>query len=312
MIRTGYLYAILKRKSAIRLRSLVLWVWVLPALLFLGIFLIYPVLDTIRISFMNANSTAFVGVDNYTHVFTRGDTLSTLLNNVLWVALFTTVTVSLGLVMAVFTDRVRYEVVIKALIFVPMAISFVAAGVIWTFVYQYQPDEPGFTQTGIFNAVVVGLGGSPVAWLTEQGKVPVYGVNNLAIILAGIWMWTGFSLVVLSAGLKGIPSEIVEAARVDGASEWQIFRRIITPLLWPTITVVAVTLMINALKVFDLVFVMTGGRFGTDVIATRMWREMFISLHLGRASTLAVLLLIVVVPVVAFNMYRFRRQEQRR
>ncbi len=288
---------------------LVPWLWILPALLFLGIFLAYPILETLRISFMNSNSTAFVGVDNYVHVFTQRETRNALLNNLLWLVLFTAMTVGLGLILAVLTDRVRYEVAVKALIFVPMAISFVAAGVIWSFMYQFQPNEPGFTQTGTINAVVVGLGGSPVAWLVDQGKVPVFGVNNLAIILAGVWMWTGFALVVLSAGLKGISSEILEAARVDGASEWQMFWRIIVPLLWPTITVVAITLMINALKIFDLVFIMTGGRLGTDVIATSMWREMFISLNFGRASTLAVILLLAIVPIIAFNLRRFRRQE---
>jgi alpha-glucoside transport system permease protein len=290
---------------------LIPWAWIIPALLFLGIFLVFPVVDTIRISFMDASSTAFVGIDNYIYVFTQGDARRTLLNNLLWLFLFTTVTVGLGLIIAVLTDRVRYEVAAKALIFVPMAISFVAAGVIWTFMYQFRPDQPGFAQTGTINAVLVAAGGPPVAWLVEQGVVPYFGINNIAIIVAGIWMWTGFAMVVLSAGLKGIPAEILEAARVDGASEGQIFWRIIIPMLWPTIAVVAITLMINALKIFDLVFIMTGGRFGTDVIATRMWREMFISLHFGRASALAVLLLIAIVPILALNLRRFRQEERR-
>ncbi|MFQ6026308.1 MAG: carbohydrate ABC transporter permease [Dehalococcoidia bacterium] len=284
------------------------WVWILLALLFLGIFLVYPVIETIRISLLNANSTSFVGMDNYTHVFTQGEARRALLNSLLWLVLFTSVTVGLGLVIAVLTDHVRYEVAVKALIFVPMAISFVAAGVIWTLMYQFRPDEPGFTQTGTVNAVLTWLSISPVAWLVDQGKVPFFGVNNLAIILAGVWMWTGFAMVVLAAGLKGISSEVLEAARVDGAGEWQIFRRIIIPLLWPTIVVVAITLMINALKIFDLVFVMTGGRFGTDVIATRMWREMFISSNFGRASALAVLLLLAIVPVLVMNIRRFRSE----
>jgi alpha-glucoside transport system permease protein len=286
------------------------WAWIIPALLFLGALLVFPVVDTVRISFMNASSTAFVGVGNYIHVFTQGDTQRTLLNNLLWLVLFTAVTVGLGLIIAFLTDRVRYEVAAKALIFVPMTISFVAAGVIWTFMYQFRPDQPGFTQTGTINAALVASGGAPVAWLVEQGVVPYFGINNLAIIVAGIWMWTGFAMVVLSAGLKGIPSELLEAARVDGASEGQIFWRIIIPMLWPTIAVVGITLMINALKIFDLVFIMTGGRFGTDVIATRMWREMFISLHFGRASALAVLLLIAIVPNMALNLRRFRQEER--
>jgi alpha-glucoside transport system permease protein len=284
------------------------WAWLIPALFCLGVFLVYPVVETVRISFMNASSTEPVGLDNYIHVFTRGDTQRALLNNLLWLLLFSAVTAGLGLTIAVLADRVRYEVMVKTLIFVPMAISFVAAGVIWTFMYQFQPHRPGFTQTGTINAVLVALGGSPVPWLVEQGQVPVFGINNLAIIVAGIWMWTGFAMVVLSAALKGIPTEMLEAARVDGASEWQIFWRIIVPMIWPPLVVVAITLMINALKIFDLVFIMTGGRFGTDVIATRMWREMFISLHFGRAGALAVLLLIAIVPIMVLNIRRFRQE----
>ena len=290
------------------------WLWIAPALVFLSVFLVYPAGETVHLSFKNANSTAFVGADNFTHIFTRSDTRTVLLNNLLWLTLFTGFTVALGLIVAVLTDRVRYEVAAKAIVFIPMAISFVAAGVIWTFMYQFQPDVPGFTQTGTVNAVLKAVGGSPQAWLVKSDwrVFDIGGRNNLAIIVAGIWMWTGFAMVVLSAGLKGIPSEILEAARVDGASEWQTFRRIIVPMLWPTITVVAVTLMINALKIFDLVFIMTGGRFGTDVIATRMWREMFISLNFGRASALAVVLLVAVVPVIVLNIRRFRREDEAR
>jgi alpha-glucoside transport system permease protein len=285
------------------------WFWLVPALFFLGVFLVYPVVETVRISFLDASSNGLVGLSNYIQIFTRGDTQSALLNNLLWLFLFSIVTTGLGLIAAVLADRVRYEVAVKTLIFVPMAISFVAAGVIWTFMYQFQPHQPGFTQTGTINALLVALGGEPVPWLVEQGVVPIFGINNPAIIVAGIWMWTGFAMVILSAGLKGIPVEVLEAARVDGASDWQIFWRILVPMIWPTMIVVAITLMINALKIFDLVFIMTGGRFGTDVIATRMWREMFISLHFGRAGALAVLLLIAIIPIMVFNIRRFRQEE---
>ncbi len=295
-------------------RGLTPWLWVAPALLFLVIFLVYPAGETIHVSFKNAASSEFVGVDNYTHIFTQSSTRIVLLNNLLWLVLFTGGCVALGLIIAVLADRVRYEVAAKAIIFIPMAISFVAVGVIWTFMYQFQPDAPGFTQTGTVNAALTGIGGSPVAWLVSSDwkLLNVGGRNNLAIIVAGIWMWTGFAMVVLSAGLKGISSEILEAARVDGATEGQIFRRIILPMLWPTIVVVATILMINSLKIFDLVFIMTGGRFDTDVIATRMWREMFISLNFGRASALAVVLFLAVVPVILLNIRRFRREEEAR
>ena len=288
------------------------WLWVIPVALFLGTFLVYPVIDTARISLFDSRTDELVGFDNYRSVFSEDDTRTALRNNILWLLVFTSATVSLGLVIAVLANRVRYEAAAKALIFIPMAISFVAAGVIWTFMYQFQPDEPGFVQTGTINAVVHGLGGSPVPWLTERAKVPVYGVNNFAIIGAAIWMWTGFAMVVLSAGLKGIPGEILEAARVDGANEWQLFRRIIIPVLWPTIAVVAITLMINAMKLFDVVWVMTGGRNDTDVIATRMFRLAFLSRDFGRGAALAVILFIAVVPIMLVNIRRFRRQEANR
>jgi alpha-glucoside transport system permease protein len=285
-------------------RRLIPWLWIAPVLIVVATFLIYPVVWTTAISFLNANSSEFIGVENFKFIFTQRETLIVLRNNLYWVALFTAITVMLGLILAVLMDRVSYESIAKAVIFVPMAISFVAAGVIWTFMYRFQPDAPGFTQTGTINAALTALGASPVAWLVNPT------VNNFAIILAGIWMWTGLALVILSAGLKGISTEILEAARVDGASEWHIFWRIIVPLLWPTILVVVVTLMINALKVFDLVFIMTGGRFETDVIATRMWREMFISLNFGKASALAVVLFLIIVPVMILNVRRFKREEE--
>ncbi len=221
------------------------WVWLIPALFFLVVFLVYPVVETVRISFMDANSKELVGFSNYIHVFTRSDTQRALLNNFLWLFLFGIVTTGLGLMTAVLVDRVRYELAVKTLIFVPMAISFVATGVIWTLMYQFQPHQPGFTQIGTINAALVALGGDPVPWLVEQGRVPIFGVNNPAIAFAGIWMWTGFAMVVLSAGLKGIPVEVLEAARVDGASDWQLFWRITVPMIWPTLVVVAITLMIN-------------------------------------------------------------------
>jgi alpha-glucoside transport system permease protein len=169
--------------------------------------------------------------------------------------------------------------------------------------YQFQPE--GVAQTGLVNATLVALGGSPVAWLFDPS------VNNFAIIAAGVWIWTGFAMVILSAGLKGIPTEIIEAARIDGAGEWQIFRRIILPMLLPVILVVTVTLVINALKVFDLVYVITSGNYSTDVLANRMYKEMFTFGHFGRASAIAVILLLAIIPIMLANLRRFRREEGR-
>ena len=278
----------------------VIWIYISPALAFLAIFLAYPVINTFILSFLNANSTAPVGFSNYVYLFTQPDTLLVFRNNLLWLVLFTGAVVVLGLLLAVLTNQVRYEAVAKAVIFIPMVISFTAAAVIWRIMYIYQPL--GFEQTGVVNAILVALGGTPVAWLVDPS------VANFALIVAGVWMWTGFALVVISAGLKGIPTEILEAARVDGATEYQLFLRVILPMLRGVLVVVTVTMVINALKIFDLVYVMTFGQAGTDVIATRMFREMFIFGDYGRASAIAVVLLLAIIPVMVINIGRFRRE----
>jgi alpha-glucoside transport system permease protein len=287
----------------VRTIPLVTWLYVSPALLFLGVFLVYPVVNTVYLSFLNRNFTEFVGLSNYIYLFTSSDTLTVFRNNLLWLVLFTGMVVILGLVIAVLTNQVRYEATAKAVIFIPMAISFTAAAVIWRFMYIYNP--PGFGQTGVVNAALVGLGGDPIAWLVNPS------VANFALIAAGIWMWTGFAMVVISAGLKGIPTEIMEAARVDGATEFQIFWRIILPMLKAVLVVVTVTMIINSLKVFDLVYVMTFGNYDTDVIANRMFKEMFRFGDYGRASAIAVVLLLAIIPVMLVNIRRFRREEPR-
>jgi alpha-glucoside transport system permease protein len=293
------------------------WLWLLPTLVFIAVFLVYPVIDTFILSFMNARSTAFVGADNYIWAFTDGAARDALITNVLWLTLFTFLAVGLGVLMAVLTGRVRYESVAKAFIFIPMAISFVAAAVIWKFVYAYSPQ--GFTQIGLVNAAAGGVGLPPIAWLVEQKlaytalllPAPLH-TNNFALVVVGVWMWTGFAMVIISAGLKGIPTEVIEAARVDGATEWQIFRRITLPILAPTIAVVATTLIIQALKKFDIVWVMTTGNYGTDVVATFMYKQMFSYQNFGRAGALAVILLVAIVPIMLINIRRFRSEEQNR
>jgi alpha-glucoside transport system permease protein len=293
------------------------WLWLLPALLFSAVFLIYPVVDTVRISLMNANSTSYVGLSNYGYVFTNSATQHAFLNNILWLVFFTLLAVGLGVLLAVLTGRVRYEAAAKAFIFIPMAISFVAAAVIWKFVYAYSPQ--GFNQIGVLNAVGTGVGLPPEAWLVQQQiaythvllPTPLH-TNNFALVAVGVWMWTGFAMVILSAGLKGIPTEIIEAARVDGATEWQVFWRIILPILSSTIAVVATTLIIQALKIFDIVWVMTAGNYNTDVISTYMYKEMFNYRDFGKAGALAVILLLAILPIMLINIRRFRVQEQNR
>jgi alpha-glucoside transport system permease protein len=280
------------------------WLWLLPTFLLLGFFLIYPGINTFRISFMNARATEYVGLSNYQFAFTDPAMLSAFRNNFLWLVFFTGGTVVLGLVVAVLGDRVRYETLIKTVIFLPMAISYVAAGVIWTLMYDFQPaNRP---QTGTINAFLMAVfpGFEPKAWLFDQS------FNNPALIIIGIWIWTGFCMVILSAALKGIPEELMEAARVDGANEWQVFWGVILPLMRSTIAVVATTMVINVLKIFDIVYVMTNGLLNTEVVANRMYKEMFNYRHFGRASALAVVLLLATVPVMIINVRRFRQQEE--
>jgi alpha-glucoside transport system permease protein len=303
--------------SASRRGGLNPWLWLLPAFVFIGVYLIYPVVDTLRLSFLDAGSKNFVGLENYIYIFTNRGMQDALLNNLLWLVLFTLLAVGLGLLFAVLTGRVRYEPAAKAMIFIPMAISFVAAAVIWRFVYAYQPA--GFTQFGLLNAGATAAGLAPQPWLIEQNIAfthillpSPFHTNNVAAIAVGVWMWTGFAMVVLSAGLKGISREIIEAARVDGANEFQIFRKIILPLVSPTIAVVVTTLVIQALKIFDIVWVMTAGNFNTDVIATAMYKQLFNYQDFGKAGALAVILLVAIIPVMLISINRFKGQEETR
>lgn len=294
-----------KGNHTLRTKRWTPWVYVAPALALLALFLIYPSIDTIRLSFFSQRGETFVGFANYVHSFTNSTMLTAFRNNALWVAVFTTLTVSLGLIFAVLLDRVRYEKIIKSLIFIPMAISMVGASTIWKFVYAYRPA--GAAQIGLLNAVVVAFGGEPVGWLIERPWI-----NNLCLIAVGVWMWTGFCMVVLSAAYKSIPRQLMEAARIDGATEWQVFWKVILPLLKPTVAVVTTTMVVFVLKIFDIVYVMTNGNYSTEVIANRMYKEQFSFWNYGRASTIAVILLVLVVPVMLANIRRFRQQEATR
>ncbi|MFH1609790.1 MAG: sugar ABC transporter permease [Candidatus Bipolaricaulota bacterium] len=288
-----------------RVRSYVPWMYLAPALAILGFFLLYPTVTTVVLSFYGARGDQFVGLANYVRAFSSPEMITAYRNNLLWLIVFTLFTVSLGLVLAVLTDRVRYERLVKTAVFLPMAVSFVGAGVIWKFMYAWRPPFAG--QIGLLNAIIVALGGQPVGWLIARPWI-----NNLALIAVGIWIWTGFCTVVLSAAYKGIPKELLEAARIDGANEWYVFLRVILPLMAPTIAVVTITMVISVLKVFDIVYVMTNGFFDTEVIANRMYKEMFHFRNFGMAATLAVVLFMAILPFMVANVRRFRAQEERR
>jgi alpha-glucoside transport system permease protein len=281
------------------------WLWLGPALAFLALFLVYPMVGTIIHSFQNLAGTKFVGLENYAWFFGSADALSALKNNLLWLVFLTILVVGLGLLVAVLVDRVRYESVAKSVIFVPLAVSMVAAGVIWLYMYDVKPH--GAAQIGTLNAAIGTVGLGPVPWLQVQD----FSVNTFMLIIVMTWMWTGFAMVIISAALKGINPELMEAARMDGATEWQVFRGIVFPLLVPTLVVVSTTMIITALKAFDIVYTMTSGNLNTNVIANMMYSEMFKSVpgEFGRASAIAVVLLLAIIPIMLFNIGRFRQQE---
>ena len=284
------------------------YVFVGPALVILAVFLVYPVINTIVVSFKDANSSGFVGLDNYRFVFTDPSMLRSIRNTAMWIVFVPLVAVTTGLVFATLADRLRHgESVAKSLIFLPMAISFVGAAITWRLVYSYRPQGFG-SNIGLLNAAKTGLvGGHPVAWLAQQS----WNQNNVYLMVIMIWVQTGFAMVVLSSAIKAVPDDIIEAARIDGATEFQVFRRIIVPSILPTIVVVTTYMVINAMKVFDIVFVMGNAEANhTEVVAERMIRWFFIQSNDGRGAAIAVVLFLAVIPVMVWNVRQFRKQEE--
>jgi len=286
------------------------FLFISPALLLLGVLIVYPMIRTTVYSFANLNSrlevTKWIGFDNYNRMFTRDKGFlnleefppsGALINNVKWLILYTSLCLILGLLIAVLAARVRYEALMKSIVFVPMAIAATAVAIIWKFVYE--PD-PGL---GVANALITSVGGDPVAFIGRADTV------NYALIFAYVWASTGFAMVVISAALKGISEEVIEAARTDGASEWDIFRRIQLPLLSLPLSVVAVWLLINVIKVFDLIYVMSGGGPGgaSEVIAVTMVDE-FGNGEAGYAAAISVVMMLLIIPIMVFNIRRFRSE----
>jgi len=303
------------------------WLYLLPALIVMSFFIVYPMINTVALSFQNKDSTASAATtcrdtgpcwgifENYRYALTAElDTTSlqstwqsfwtsSYGNTLKWIAFMVSGTVILGLLIAVLVDRVKYEPLAKAIIFMPMAISFVGAGVIWKFMYSF---GTGQVQIGLLNAIITGLGFDPVPFLSTVG------LNTFMLIVVGVWMWTGFCMTVLSSALKSVPGELLEAARIDGASEIQVFFRIMLPIISPTVVVVITTMVINVLKLFDIVYVMTGGNFNTQVIANRMYTEMYKNFQTGRGTAIAVILILAIVPFIFMNIKRFMAQEAMR
>ena len=280
------------------------YVFVGPALVILSVFLVYPVINTILLSFKDSRGQNYVGLQNFKFVFTDGSMLRSIRNTLGWMVLVPAVAVSIGLAFATLADRLRRgEALAKSMIFLPMAISFAGAAITFRLIYSFRPQGFG-SNIGLLNGVMLGLGQQPVAWLQQQPW------NNLYLMVIMVWMQTGFAMVVLSAAIKAVPDEILEAARIDGASEFQVFRRVIIPSILPTIVVVTTYMVINALKVFDIVFVMGNTETsGTEVVAERMIYWFFIGANSGRGAAIAVVLFVAVIPVMIANVRRFREEE---
>ncbi|HEU4673898.1 MAG TPA: sugar ABC transporter permease [Candidatus Limnocylindrales bacterium] len=272
-----------------------------PAVVLLLVFLVYPVIYTLRMSVdrgLGGNFSRFVGLDNYASLLRTPSFVHSIENNVLWIIFYVTFVIILGLIIAVIAMRVSYEAIIKAIVFLPMAIAATALGVIWAFVYAYDSN------IGLLNALLAAINVGPIAWLGDSS------IANSALIAVGVWGSTGFATVILSAALKGIPTEIIEAARTDGANEFQIFWRIILPMVSLPISVLAVTLIVNVIKLFDIPYVMTNGGPGdsTRVIAFELYKQDLSAGQYGKAAAVAVVMLVILIPVMIFNIRRFRSE----
>ena len=276
-----------------------------PALLLLLIGLIYPALRTIVMSFMDKRAQNFVGFDNYIWAFTIPEIQIVLRNTALWVVFVPIVATLIGLAIAYMTDRMKSAAVVKSLIFMPMAISFVGASVIWGFVYNFEPNEDK-VEIGLLNAILRGVGAEPRNFLLE----PPW--NTFFLIAVLVWIQTGFAMVILSAAMKNVPDEVVEAAMLDGASNWSRFIRVTLPMIRGTVVVVLTTITIGTLKVFDIVRTMTGGNFQTNVIANEMYAQSFRQLNYGQGSALAVILFVAVIPIIWYNVRQLRLERTER
>jgi alpha-glucoside transport system permease protein len=279
------------------------WVFVLPALAIVSIYLVYPAVRTIFQSFTEVPEGEGA-LSNYTTAFTTPEVQIALRNNVIWLLVAPLAAVVIGLAFAALADRVRNESLAKTFIFLPLAISMVGASVIWGYMYAWR--VPGTPQVGLINAIIQGFGGEPVAFM----QVPT--LNTFAMIVIMIWLQVGFAMVILSSAIKAVPVDEIEASRIDGANEWQVFRRIVIPSIASTLVVVWTTVLITTWKVFDIVYVMTGGRFETSVVAERMVTEFFTFGNDGMGAALAVLLFVAVLPILVINVRRFQEQEATR
>ncbi len=300
--------ALVERLPERGLRVLQPWVFIGPVVLLIGLFLVYPALQTIRLSFMDedlAGNTTWVGLKNFQSIFGDENFRGMLGNNLLWIVIVPAFSVAFGLAIAQFANNVGKlrEKIFKSIIFMPMAISFVAAATIWRLIYVYNPA--GSTQIGVLNAIIGRFGMQPQAWL----QIDTLKFNSILLMVIFVWLQAGYAMVLLSAAIKAVPEETIEAGRVDGANAMQIFFRIITPQIWPTVLAVFITVLINAMKIFDIVLAMTGGNFNTNVLAQNFYTEYFINGNTGKAMATVVVLMAAVVPVMVYQIRHYRKME---
>lgn len=276
-----------------------------PALLLLAVGLVYPVIRTVVQSFENRTGE-FVGSQNYVWMFTRPEILTVIRNTVIWVVLAPVSATVIGLAFAIAVDKARAEGFAKSLVFAPMAISFVGASIIWRFVYAYRPVQGDIEQIGLLNQVLVWLGFEPRQFLLEAPW------NTLFLIVIMVWIQAGFAMVILSAAIKAVPGEIVEAARLDGAGAVQMFRNVTLPSIRPALIVVFTTITIATLKVFDIVRTSTGGQFETSVVANELYNQAFRLGEPGQGAALAVFLFVLVLPLVVYQVRQLNKQQELR
>ena len=284
------------------------YLYLLPALAVLGVYLIYPTIQTFVYSFANNRSTEFVGFDNYVNLLGSANFRQTLFNTLLWILVAPAATIAIGLAIATLADRLkpRAEKTAKTFIFLPLAIGAVSAGAIWRFVYVANP--PNQNQIGLLNGIVVGLGGEPVQWL----QFSTLRANSFLLMVILLWIQVGFAMVLLSAAIKAVPTETLEAARLDGAGEGSLFFRIVVPQIRTTLITVYITVLIGVLKTFDIVYVMTNGNFNTNIIAVEFFNQLFTNRNNGYAAAIVVMLLIAMLPILIFQVRQFRAEEAAR
>lgn len=281
------------------------YLYILPAYAALAFYLVYPAIQTVVYSFKDAASEEWVGFENYTGLLSSESFQETLFNTFLWMLVVPVVTVVLGLAVAVLADRLTpgFEKASKTIIFLPMAISFVGAGTVWGLVYDYRP--PGRDQIGLQNAIVTAFGFDPIAWLDKTD----FHLNSFLLMVMLLWAQIGFAMVLLSAAIKGVPVDTIEAARIDGASERQIFFSVVVPQIWGTIVTVFIITLISVMKVFDVVYVMTNGRANTNVIGNEFFNQLYTNFNTGAAASIVVMLMLATIPIMWYQVRHFRREE---